>query len=125
MDGVNMKITVEFTELEFESFCKWKRQEKWRQELAIEEVKNKQKVEASAGKCVSHLSGYSDINSLDRLELTARAGNCLQSAGIKTISELLGNTQINLLCAPKAGGKTVDEIIEQLQKLGLSLKPPG
>jgi len=59
--------------------------------------------------------------SIDHLELSVRSNNCLRSAGIQRIYELVQKTEDNLLKAKNFGRKSLGEIKETLQKLGLGL----
>jgi len=55
------------------------------------------------------------------LELTVRSANCLTAANIETIGELVSKTEIEMLKYRNFGKKSLDEIIDVLSKLGLSL----
>jgi len=55
------------------------------------------------------------------LELTVRSANCLTAANIETIGELVSKTEIEMLKYRNFGKKSLDEIIDVLAKLGLSL----
>jgi len=67
-----------------------------------------------------------DNNNLFRgvheLELSVRAVNCLKNAEIKTIAELVKKTEDDLMTTKNFGRKSLDEIIEALHGMGLSLK---
>ncbi|MFH1258426.1 MAG: DNA-directed RNA polymerase subunit alpha [Elusimicrobiota bacterium] len=58
---------------------------------------------------------------VDNIELSVRASNCLKNAKIKTIKELVIKRDEELLAYKNFGRKSLDEIKEQLQELGLSL----
>ena len=55
--------------------------------------------------------------SIDELELSVRAQNCLQSQGIKTINELIELDPYELLSIRNMGVRTVKEIIANLKTL--------
>jgi DNA-directed RNA polymerase subunit alpha len=55
------------------------------------------------------------------IELSVRASNCLKVAKIKTIGELVGKTEEELLSYKNFGKKSLDEIRERLKEMGLSL----
>jgi DNA-directed RNA polymerase subunit alpha len=55
------------------------------------------------------------------LELTVRSSNCLLAAEIETIGELIGKTELEMLKYRNFGKKSLDEIKEVLERLGLEL----
>lgn len=59
---------------------------------------------------------------IKELELSVRSENCLLRAGIKTVGELIQKTPEELLKIRNLGKKSLIEIQEKLQKLGLNLK---
>ncbi|MFQ6037645.1 MAG: DNA-directed RNA polymerase subunit alpha [Candidatus Aminicenantales bacterium] len=59
--------------------------------------------------------------SIDHLELSVRSNNCLRSAGIEKIYELVQKTEEELLKTKNFGRKSLMEIKETLQELGLGL----
>jgi DNA-directed RNA polymerase subunit alpha len=59
--------------------------------------------------------------SIDHLELSVRSNNCLRSAGIEKIYELVQKTEEELLKTKNFGRKSLSEIKETLQELGLGL----
>ncbi len=60
-------------------------------------------------------------NSIEELELSVRAYNCLKNANIKTLYELCGKTDGEMLKTKKFGRKSLEEIKKVLSDLGLSL----
>lgn len=58
---------------------------------------------------------------VEMIELSARASNCLKVAGIRTIRELVGKTEEELLQVKNFGQKSLDEIREKLIEMGLNL----
>jgi DNA-directed RNA polymerase subunit alpha len=59
--------------------------------------------------------------SIDHLELSVRSNNCLRSAGIEKIYELVQKTEEGLLKTKNFGRKSLTEIKETLHELGLGL----
>ncbi len=60
---------------------------------------------------------------IEDLELSVRAFNCLKRANINSISELLIKSENDLLNIKNFGKKSADEVIERLRAFGLDLKP--
>jgi DNA-directed RNA polymerase subunit alpha len=59
--------------------------------------------------------------SIEHLELSVRSSNCLRSAGIQKIYELVQKTEEELLRTKNFGRKSLSEIKETLAQLGLGL----
>ncbi|MDY6820500.1 MAG: DNA-directed RNA polymerase subunit alpha [Deferribacterota bacterium] len=59
--------------------------------------------------------------SIEELELSVRAYNCLKNAGIKTLAELCGKTEADMLRTKNFGRKSLEEIKNVLYDLGLTL----
>ncbi len=59
--------------------------------------------------------------SVDELELSVRSYNCLKNANIKTIGELVQKTENDMLKTKNFGRKSLNEIKEILEQMGLSL----
>ena len=69
---------------------------------------------------------YADLvdvlaNTIDHLELSVRANNCLRAAGISYVYELVQKTEEELLKTKNFGRKSLLEIKETLANLGLGL----
>ena len=58
---------------------------------------------------------------IDSLDLSVRAMNCLNSANIKLLYELCTKTEAKLLKCRNFGHKTLEEIKEKIENLGLEL----
>jgi DNA-directed RNA polymerase subunit alpha len=58
---------------------------------------------------------------VDELELSVRSANCLQNAGIEYIWQLVEKSEAEMLKTKNFGRKSLNEIKEILQELGLSL----
>ncbi|MGQ9802140.1 MAG: DNA-directed RNA polymerase subunit alpha [Candidatus Saccharicenans sp.] len=60
-------------------------------------------------------------NTIDHLELSVRANNCLRAAGIGYVYELVQKTEEQLLQTKNFGRKSLSEIKDKLAALGLGL----
>jgi len=60
---------------------------------------------------------------IDELELSVRAYNCLKRASINSMAELLKKSEHDLLNIKNFGKKSSDEVIERLHHFGLDLAP--
>ena len=77
----------------------------------------------------SYVQGSSDeeplnenlFRSVDELELTVRSANCMQNANITLIGELVQRTEQDMLKTKNFGRKSLKEIKEILQNMGLAL----
>ncbi len=61
------------------------------------------------------------FRSVDELELSVRASNCLKTANIRTIADLVQRTESELLKTKNFGKKSLNEIKTILGEMGLSL----
>jgi DNA-directed RNA polymerase subunit alpha len=61
------------------------------------------------------------FRSVEELELSVRSANCLQNANITLIGELVQRTEQDMLKTKNFGRKSLKEIKEILQQMGLSL----
>ena len=61
--------------------------------------------------------------SIEDLELSVRAYNCLKRASINSLAELLKKSEHDLLSIKNFGKKSSDEVIEKLHQVGLELQP--
>lgn len=61
--------------------------------------------------------------SIEDLELSVRAYNCLKRASINSMAELLKKSEHDLLIIKNFGKKSADEVIEKLHEHGLDLQP--
>ena len=60
--------------------------------------------------------------SIDELELSVRSYNCLKRAGINTVEELTNKTSEDMMKVRNLGRKSLEEVLNKLKELGLSLK---
>jgi DNA-directed RNA polymerase subunit alpha len=61
------------------------------------------------------------LRSVNELELSVRAANCLKNANIKTIADLVQKTESEMLKTKNFGKKSLNEIKEILSEMGLTL----
>ena len=72
----------------------------------------------------SSASSVSDLNenlfkNIEDLELSVRATNCLKSADISVVGELVQRTEAEMLKTKNFGRKSLDEITRVLAEMGL------
>ena len=60
---------------------------------------------------------------IEELELSVRSFNCLKRASINTVEELTESTEEDMMKVRNLGKKSLDEVKNKLEELGLSLKP--
>jgi len=80
-----------------------------------------QPAEALAEQAGSGVSNENLDKSVEELELSVRSYNCLKNANIRTIRELVQKTEAEMLKTKNFGRKSLNEIKEILQTMGLSL----
>ncbi|MHB8094795.1 MAG: DNA-directed RNA polymerase subunit alpha [Candidatus Aminicenantales bacterium] len=81
-----------------------------------------EKEQVAAKKEIPYLSQIDILSkSIEHLELSVRSNNCLKSAGIDKIYELVQKTEDDLLKTKNFGRKSLAEIKETLENLGLGL----
>ncbi|NLK21348.1 MAG: DNA-directed RNA polymerase subunit alpha [Epulopiscium sp.] len=61
--------------------------------------------------------------SIEELDLSVRSYNCLKRAGINTVEELINRTEEEMMKVRNLGRKSLEEVLNKLAELGLSLKP--
>ncbi len=61
--------------------------------------------------------------SIDDLDLSVRSYNCLKRAGISTVDELVKMTEEEMMKVRNLGRKSLEEVQQKLEELGLSLRP--
>lgn len=59
---------------------------------------------------------------VEELDLSVRSFNCLKRAGINTVDELTEKTEDEMMKVRNLGKKSLEEVQEKLDELGLSLK---
>jgi DNA-directed RNA polymerase subunit alpha len=60
---------------------------------------------------------------IEELDLSVRAYNCLKRAGINSVSELVQRNQEDMMKVRNLGKKSLEEVEQKLEGLGLSLRP--
>jgi len=60
--------------------------------------------------------------SIDDLDLSVRSFNCLKRAGIDTVEDLINRTEEDMIKVRNLGRKSLEEVIQKLNSLGLDLK---
>jgi len=58
---------------------------------------------------------------VEELEFTVRSFNCLKRAGINTVEDLVSKSEEDMMKIRNMGRKSIDEVIEKLEAMGLSL----
>jgi DNA-directed RNA polymerase subunit alpha len=86
--------------------------------INFEEKEEPRELEAATG---SEILNENLFRSVDELELTVRSQNCLQNANIRLIGELVQKTEAEMLKTKNFGRKSLKEIKEILQEMGLYL----
>ncbi len=59
---------------------------------------------------------------IEELDLSVRSYNCLKRAGINTVQELTHKTEEDMMKVRNLGRKSLEEVQEKLQELGLGLR---
>ena len=59
---------------------------------------------------------------IEELELSVRSFNCLKRAGINTVEDLVAKTTDDMMKVRNLGKKSLDEVINKLDSLGLKLQ---
>ena len=59
---------------------------------------------------------------IEELDLSVRAYNCLKRAGINTVNELVQKNQEDMMKVRNLGKKSLEEVEQKLQALGLGLR---
>jgi len=59
---------------------------------------------------------------IEELDLSVRSYNCLKRAGINTVQELTTKTEEDMMKVRNLGRKSLEEVQEKLEELGLGLR---
>ncbi len=59
---------------------------------------------------------------IEELDMSVRSFNCLKRANINTVEDLTNKTEEDMIKVRNLGKKSLEEVIQKLQSLGLSLK---
>ena len=60
---------------------------------------------------------------IEELDLSVRSYNCLKRAGINTVEDLIARTEEDMMKVRNLGRKSLEEVVQKLEALGLSLAP--
>lgn len=66
--------------------------------------------------------GGDDDVLIEELEIGVRSYNCLKREGIQTVGDLVKRSEAELMNIPNFGKKSIDEVKENLNKLGMALR---
>ncbi len=61
--------------------------------------------------------------SIEELDLSVRSYNCLKRAGINAVEDLANKTEDEMMKVRNLGRKSLEEVLNKMAELGLSLKP--
>lgn len=94
-----------------------------REHFLIFACQNEYPTEIESGSAVLATDTINNMlgKSVEELELSVRANNCLRNADITTISELVQRTEVELMKTKNFGKKSLQEIKDELARIGLSL----
>ena len=67
-------------------------------------------------------AGEGDDRLIEELEIGVRAYNCLKRAGVQTIGDVTTKSFSELTAIPNFGERSIEEVVEALAQLGLSLR---
>ena len=59
---------------------------------------------------------------IEELDMSVRSFNCLKRAGIDTVEDLINRTEEDMIKVRNLGKKSLEEVIQKLQSLGLELR---
>lgn len=59
---------------------------------------------------------------IEELDMSVRSYNCLKRAGINTVQELIQRSEEDMMKVRNLGRKSLEEVMEKLDELGLSLR---
>jgi DNA-directed RNA polymerase subunit alpha len=59
---------------------------------------------------------------IEELDLSVRSFNCLKRAGINTVEDLVAKSEGDMMKVRNLGRKSLEEVINKLQTMGLSLR---
>jgi DNA-directed RNA polymerase subunit alpha len=60
---------------------------------------------------------------IEELDLSVRSYNCLKRAGINTVEDLASKTEDDMMKVRNLGRKSLEEVLNKMAELGLSLSP--
>ena len=86
----------------------------------IDNLTQTEKDNALYNSAISTIESYTKEQLIDEMELSVRSHNCLQAAGIKFIYELVSKEENQMLKYKNFGRKSLTELVEKLDQMGLS-----
>jgi DNA-directed RNA polymerase subunit alpha len=94
-----------------------------REHFLIFARQDEQVVDSEPGQTILSTENVNNMlgKSVEELELSVRANNCLRNANITTIGELVQKTEAELMKTKNFGKKSLQEIKDELARIGLSL----
>ena len=69
------------------------------------------------------MEGEQPEMTIEELDLSVRAYNCLKRAGINSVAELVMKNQEDMMKVRNLGRKSLEEVEQKLSALGLGLRP--
>lgn len=70
----------------------------------------------------SENSGYLGM-SIEELDLSVRAYNCLKRHGVETVEDIIAMSEDDLMKVRNLGRRSMEEVIQKINSMGLSIKP--
>ena len=58
---------------------------------------------------------------IEELDLSVRAFNCLKRAGVDTVADLISKSQEDMMKVRNLGKKSLEEVLNKLDELGFAL----
>lgn len=92
------------------------------EQLSIFTRLTEQPAEPSAPDSDTAMAGKSMDMTIEELDLSVRAFNCLKRAGINTVGELVQKDQEDMMKVRNLGKKSLEEVEQKLAVLGLALR---
>ena len=92
------------------------------EQLALFTGLTDQPVQATAAEAEGAMAGKSMDMTIEELDLSVRAFNCLKRAGINTVAELVQKDQEDMMKVRNLGKKSLEEVEQKLALLGLALR---
>ena len=59
---------------------------------------------------------------IEELDLSVRSYNCLKRAGVNTVEDLAEKTEEDMMRVRNLGRKSLEEVLNKMESLGLSLR---
>lgn len=92
------------------------------EQLALFTGLTDQPVQATVAEAEGAMAGKSMDMTIEELDLSVRAFNCLKRAGINTVAELVQKDQEEMMKVRNLGKKSLEEVEQKLALLGLALR---